>query len=210
MQSIIVDCKVDYAFRVSDHLPLLVEYEDRFGFSEVGIGLQGTCPAETSTGRRPMFKWDKVNKDIEHNYISPLRNCLQSLTVPDCKSENIMCNVHTGFECFDSYYSCIMQAISESCELFIPKQCSYKDTDVCEKNEVIGWNGNVKVHHAATRRAYKLWNGCGRPKNGPVYDDMCLTRRVFKNSLWQCRRNIENEKANRLANRFADKDHKGF
>ena len=41
MQSIVVDCKVDYAFHVSDHLPLLVEYEDRFGFSEVGIGLQG-------------------------------------------------------------------------------------------------------------------------------------------------------------------------
>ena len=80
-----------------------------------------------------------------------------------------MCDVHAGFECFNSYYSCIVRAISESCELFIPKQCSYKDTDVCVKNEVIGWNGNVKVHHAAARRAYKLWNDCGRPRNGPVY-----------------------------------------
>ena len=45
MQSIVVDSEVDYAFHESDHLPLLVEYEDWFGFSEAGIGLQGTCPA---------------------------------------------------------------------------------------------------------------------------------------------------------------------
>ena len=208
MQSIVVDYKVDYAFHVSDHLSLLVEYEDRFGFSEAGKGLQGTYSAEISTVRRPMFKWDKVSKDIEHNYISHLRNCLQSLTVPECMSENFMCNVHAGFECIDSYYSCIVQAISESCEMFIPKQCSYKDTHVCVKNEVFDWNGNVKVHQAAARRAYKLWNGCGRSRNSPVYDEMCMTRRVFKNSLRQCRRNVKNEKANRLANRFADKDHK--
>ena len=157
-----------------------------------------------------MFKWDKVIKDIKHNYISQLKNWLQSLTVPEYMSENCMCNVLAGFECVDSYYSCIVQAISESCELFIPKQCSYKDTDACVKNEVIGWNGNVKVHHAAAPRAYKLWNSCGRPRNGSIYDEMCMTRRVFKNSPRQCRRNVDNEKVNRLANRFADKNHKRF
>ena len=126
---------------------MLVEYEDWFEFSEAGIRLQGTCSAEISTVRRPMFKRDNVSKNIVHNYISHLRNCLQSLTVPEYMPENCMCNVHAGFECVDSYYCCIVQAISESCELFILKQCRYKDTDICVKNEVIGWNGNVKEHH---------------------------------------------------------------
>ena len=108
--------------------------------------------------------------DIEHNwaYISHLTNCLESLNVPECMSENFMCNMCMLVlnMLINSYYSCIVQSISEYCELFLAKHCIYKDTDVRVKNEVVGWHGNGKVHHAAVRRSYKLWNSCSRPRNG--------------------------------------------
>jgi len=84
-----------------------------------------------------------------------------------------------------------------------------------EKNEgkfnIPGWNSVVKSNHQIAKAIFRLWVNCNRPKTGGIYRNMANTKKDFKYSLWQCRRDVEIHKANGLAAALqADKTKKSF
>ena len=58
-----------------------------------------------------------------------------------------------------------------------------------------GWNDNVKNAHEVARNSFIIWRNSGRPRHGPVIDDMRRSRLLFKYILKQCQRNEDQSKA---------------
>jgi len=84
-----------------------------------------------------------------------------------------------------------------------------------KKNEskfnIPGWNSVVKSKHQIAKAALRLWVNCNRPKTGDIYRNMTKTKKDFKYSLRQYRKNTEMHKANELAAALqADKTKKSF
>jgi len=53
-------------------------------------------------------------------------------------------------------------------------------------------NSVVKSKHQIAKAAFRLWVNCNIPKTGEIYRNM--TKKDFKHSLWQCRKNAEMHK----------------
>ena len=80
-----------------------------------------------------------------------------------------------------------------------------------DKFNIPGWNSVVKSKHQIAKAAFQLWVNCNRPKTGDIYRNMTKTRKDFKYSIRQCRKNAEMHEANGLAAALqADKTKKSF
>jgi len=78
------------------------------------------------------------------------------------------------------------------------------------KFNIPGWNSVVKSKHQISK-AVRLSVNCSRPKTGGIYRNMANTKKDFKYSLRQCRKDVEKHKANGLAAALqADKTNKSF
>lgn len=64
---------------------------------------------------------------------------------------------------------------------------------------VVGWNKHVGGAHARARIKYQLWLWCHKPMAGEVYNDMCLTRKIFKSKLRWCQNHQEQIKLDIIA-----------
>jgi len=105
------------------------------------------------------------------------------------------------------YYSKIMMCITSACKATIPytaRGTSFSDL------YVPGWNDVVEDKHHAARAAFLDWVAAGRPRHGPVFMLMSLTRAAFKLALRYCRDHEEMLRANAYANGLASKDFRAF
>nr|XP_034834959.1 uncharacterized protein LOC117991470 [Maniola hyperantus] len=75
---------------------------------------------------------------------------------------------------------------------------------------VVGWNKHVSDAHRVARSSFKEWVMCGRPKSGPLYRDMCESRRLFKSRLKWCQDHQEQIKMDALAEKHCKGDFRGF
>ncbi len=202
-------CEVDYSGYVSDHNPVLLCIEDAFSFANC-ISSSITDSTSSSSGKRKVFRWDRVDDSVKANYITFVEQQLYELKCPECM-EGSHCVVHDNVSCIDYYLEVIVNVVSEACDLFIPQR--FSEDCVGDKNPkscVQGWNESVKGCHAVARRHYKHWNEAGRPRAGEVYDNMCMSRKSFKAALRGCRRAVDSNKADKLALKLAGRDMKTF
>ena len=75
---------------------------------------------------------------------------------------------------------------------------------------VPGWNDYVKGLHSQARVKFKLWCDTGKPRGGPVVDDMRAARKEFKYALRSCKNNKAQLEADGLAKSLMHKDMRGF
>ena len=54
-------------------------------------------------------------------------------------------------------------------------------------NSVAGWNDYVSHHYNISRTDFKWWVANNRPRHGPIYHAMRMSRAQFKYALRQCR-----------------------
>jgi hypothetical protein len=72
------------------------------------------------------------------------------------------------------------------------------------------WNDYCREAHGEARDAFCLWVGNGKPRQGPLFDIMRLSRSRFKSALRQCRKLESRAKADAVAKKFLNKDTKLF
>ena len=72
------------------------------------------------------------------------------------------------------------------------------------------WNDIVKHAHGVARNSYIIWRNSGRPRHGPVSDDMRRSRLQFKYILKQCQRNEDQARADAMAESMRNHDMKSF
>ena len=73
-----------------------------------------------------------------------------------------------------------------------------------------GWNEFVKDSHEAARQAFTIWCRRGKPRTGPIYDTMKLSRTVFKYSLRYCKSQENSIKSNNMVSNLSRQDYDSF
>ena len=140
------------------------------------------------------------NQIIQHNmgYI-----CITDALL--CKHVN--CSNPDHVAAIDGFYHSISRSlIASSADTIRSRQYA------CRKRHkaVPGWNDTVKHAHGVARNSYIIWRNSGRPRHGPVSDDMRRSRLLFTYILKQCQRNEEQSKADAMAKSMRSHDMKSF
>ena len=72
------------------------------------------------------------------------------------------------------------------------------------KRIIPGWNDFVEERHALLGDVYALWALIGKPRQGYIYRQLCITRSQFKYALRFCLNNEKKLRAKALADKFAN------
>ena len=75
---------------------------------------------------------------------------------------------------------------------------------------VPGWSDYVSDAHHPARNAFLIWQGAGKPRQGPIFEIMKRSRSIFKCSLRYCRRNQAQIRAESLARKMASNNYLSF
>ncbi|XP_060801616.1 uncharacterized protein LOC132902036 [Amyelois transitella] len=182
----ISNVKVLYDVFWSDHFPIYIEIKCDFikTVSEIG----SNCPVNKIIwGNRKPHQIDVYNEICNDR----LRNIDFPLELKKCfhnKCHNLMHRI-----LIDNLYNEIVQVLFDASTL------SYESINKNRRKCIIGWNKHVRHAHSEARNSFNNWVFCNKPRSGPIYYDMCETRRVFKSKLKWCQNNQENIKMNILA-----------
>ncbi|CAF4913834.1 unnamed protein product [Pieris macdunnoughi] len=102
----------------------------------------------------------------------------------------------------DKLYQTIVNILSEaavSTQVIKPRKC--------RQNKLYGWNRQVREARLEARLRFKSWLFNNRPSSGAVYEQMCLSRKVFKSRLKLAQNNQEQIKMDLIAEQ---RDNKNF
>ena len=138
------------------------------------------------------FKWlIKLSVLKPPPFVSQSTNCTLVLVEPCC--------IRNGFDCTDEkHLKEIENLYAELTSALLAAASSAIET-TGKKNEgkfkIPGWNLVVKSKHQIAKAAFQLWVNCNRPMTGNIYKNMTKTKKDFKYSLQQCRKDVEIHKA---------------
>jgi hypothetical protein len=76
--------------------------------------------------------------------------------------------------------------------------------------QVPGWNTYVKEHHDVARSAYLWWHSNGKPRQGPIFDEMRFARAKFKYAFRHCKYMEDTAKADAMAKQLSDNNMNDF
>ena len=141
--------------------------------------------------------WSKVTAQEREDCYHGSKKLLDQLQLP---TEAMHCH---NFNCTDEkHLEEIKKLYRElTSALLVGTSSTFKTLG--EKNagkfNIFGWNSLVKSKHQTAKAAFWLWINCSKPKIGGIYKNMVKTKKQFKHSLRQCRKDVEIHKANGLA-----------
>ena len=146
--------------------------------------------------------------NCKHAYTAESRRILGDVCIPDallCKHVNCS-NPDLVAAIDDLYHSINRSLIASSAHTIRSRHYA------CRKRHkaVPGWNDTVKHAHGVARNSYIIWRNSGRPRHGPVSDDMRRSRLLFKYILKQCQRNEDQARADAMAESMRNHDMKSF
>ena len=75
---------------------------------------------------------------------------------------------------------------------------------------VMGWNRFCRNKYSDARLALLEWIKSGKSRNGPIFENMKRTRKIFVNSLNFAKKNKKNIADNILAEKYASNNSKDF
>ena len=116
------------------------------------------------------------NLDIS-NYYSCTRTELSRIKLPLEAMQCGLCNKHCRG--IDVFYSAIINCLHDCIKQCIPVLKSHND------NSVAGWNDYVSPQYntCISRTDFKWWVAHNRPRHGPIYHAMRMSRAQFKQKV---------------------------
>ena len=124
-----------------------------------------------------MIHYGASDLDIS-NYYSCTRAELSRIKLPleAMQFKDVLCNKHRRD--IDVFYSAITNCLHGCIKQCIPVLKSHND------NYVAGWNDYVSHHYnispLLSRSDFKWWVAHNRPRHGPIYHAMRISRAQFK------------------------------
>ena len=123
--------------------------------------------------------WSNATATCKHAaYAAESNMILGGVCIPDallCKHVN--CNNPDHIAAIDDFYHLINRSlIASRADTIRSRLYTYRKRHTA----VPGWNDTVKHAHGVARNSYIIWRNSGRPRHGPVSDDMRRSRLLFK------------------------------
>ena len=141
--------------------------------------------------------WLKVTAQEREDYYYESKNLLDQLQLPTEVRhwQNFNCTDDKHLEEIENLYAELTSALLAAASSAI-KTTGKKNES---KFSIPGWNSVIKSKHQFAKAALRLWVNCSRPKTGGINRNMANTKKDFKYSLRQCRKDVEIQNANGLA-----------
>ena len=183
----------------SDHLPICIHLN-------LEVLPELYVPVIDSVNCISKPNWDKVGENRLNLYSSKCNEILSKIDVKCIQScKNCHCKNTSHIDCINNLYSCIVDCLSS-----VSNSVLNNSEDKCQAKFVPGWCEYVKDAHQAARDAFLIWQGAGKPRQGPVFEIMKRSRSVFKYSLRFSRRNEGQIKAGCLAKKILSNNSVSF
>ena len=89
-------------------------------------------------------------------------------------------------EDIDNYLYDLVDTLESATKSNIPytKKKTIKPGD--KKTKIAGWTEQIKPHKDFARFHFQLWLCGGKPREGPLYENMCKSRNQFKLAKRKC------------------------
>lgn len=117
-----------------------------------------------------------------------------------------ICNKHEHKNILDLLYLNIIKILSDAATYSKSNDRSSK----FRKARVIGWNNHVRDAHREARLKFQNWVWHNKPKSGNLYNEMCLTRKIFKSKLKWCQNHEDQIRMDIIAEHRASKNFSEF
>lgn len=194
-KKMVTEIKVKYNVYWSDHLPL-----------ELICNFKLHVPSKINVEcKQNKVLWGQRSAEQIDNYLTICNDKLKSIDFPEefQNCADYVCNNFNHRNILNNMYKNIVETL----QFAASKNCN----SIKRKNRhLAGWNKHVYQSHQTAREKYLLWTQKGRPSTGRTFEDMRLSRKIFKSRLKWCQNNQEQVQMDILASQRASKDFRRF
>ena len=124
-----------------------------------------------------LFDWKSVSDSVVKRYYEHSGVLLNNITLPcdilHCTNPQCLSHINNIDVLYNDIVNCLHTAVSKC----IPSK------SVKSFKQIPGWNDLVKDSNELARQSFKLWVAHGKPRFGPVYNEMRVNRANFKYNL---------------------------
>ena len=147
--------------------------------------------------------WNRASDADRQLYFSCTESALRVITLPEgaLGCADVCCADPSHRQALDNLIKDITDALLTAAQHSIPSRRRGS-----HRAAIPGWNDLVRDHHAAARLAFLVWVRGGKPRHGPLHQEMSSTRLRFKYALRECKKMEETVRADKLAADLMDKD----
>ena len=184
--------KILYGETFHDHLP--IEFECTFN-----VLLRNDVVNDNSNDFHRFIPWKQVGNVDLVLYAEYLDELSKGIDANFCTRDN--CNIEEHKLKLKNLYDCLIECIYRASDnLYVMSNLgkTYK--------KIPGWNNHCRELHSVARQNYLVWVQNDKPRFGPVFEDMKLSRSNFKRALNFCKNNETQICKQNLANVFLNKD----
>lgn len=159
--------------------------------------------------RRHRARWDRAGERDRARYLAETSHRLRAVRLPmqTIRCQDPQCRRADHMSAIDGLYASICAALRASSDATIQQSTGGEDS---RQHVIPGWNDLVADAHATARNHYIVWRNSGRPRHGPEFLAMSITRRQFKLALRRCRVHEERLREEALARSLSQNDCKTF
>ncbi|XP_050561669.1 uncharacterized protein LOC126912652 [Spodoptera frugiperda] len=192
----VVDVCVLYDTYWSDHYPLMIECDVKIVKPKVSI----------SSNTFNCVKWGLRDSSQIQDYTKYCNLGLKQIDFPSelCSCADVTCSDQNHKMIINKMYIDIINILTEAAKrsCIVPKRGNFK--------YVTGWNRHVSGAHRRARLCFQQWVSYGRPRSGYHYNNMCETRKLFKQKLKYCQNNECQIKMDIIAEHHSNKSFGDF
>jgi len=191
MAQLVSRVQIYYPCISSDHKPVMVE------LSNISEGTHPTFTSHTNTSSRSSIQWsDFTTKDYEkYKELTNLQLSKVRFNHDLLLCDDTHCNNPSHIAAINNFYNHILDALLASSEPFTKTfQTGYR--------QIPGWHEVLREHHQAARAAFLNWRQSGSPRQGPMYQQMKISRSQYKLAMRDCISDKEKHKSDSLASKF--------
>src|ERR1043165_708768 len=195
---------IDNAINLSDHFPVLcvfkLDYREVF---QMGTNSKSYVKnTETNDNLETRIRWDHANIAAYHDYTYyRFADIWDDLRNND--SVNIHSNLLTGTQAsIDNFYTTIVTILTEA-----SKKCIPQKRKSCYK---FWWDREAQEIKDESIKTHKLWIKNGRPRQGPIFESKCLSKKQYRHFISEKKKNENKQISDQLHDVLLNKDRVAF
>ena len=187
------DITIMYSFAVYDHFPISFKLE-------IPDVLTSEPEVDPDVLINEFIDWNKFDDEAKKVYNSIFIEIMKNVSIFD---DNHLYPDLDHNSSMEWYYEVLIDALKfASADFKFTKEVRFK----C----VPGWNDLCKAKYSDARSAFLDWVRNNKVRYGSIYERMKSTRKIFRESLLECRRSEQKIRDNKLYSALADGNSKSF
>ena len=183
---------VDYSNALFDHFPLCFN---------ISMEVKSMIVHKQTKSPGQYVKWNKIAESDKMYITKDINRMILERGILHCEALsccNLGCQNHCHLQSIEKTFSDLKMILREStAEFCFSERPRFKI--------IPGWNDEVKQFHTIARRSFLLWKDRGKPLNGPIHDEMKLSRSIFRSALDNCKSNEKLIRREKLLKNFGMK-----